>query len=303
MDLLGFKRIFRSGWQNFYQDRSLLVSTLSIMVVVLFLITVLFFSHRMTQNLVDELQHKMDISVYFKQDVSGKEIMKVKEDLDGMPEVKEVNYVSREQAMKDFKATFGGNETLMESLEVVGVNPFLASLNIEAFSKNQYRQIANYLEKDPYQDLIDHSNYNQTKETISKVFSISSAMKTGMLSLSIVLAFIAAMIAFNTIRLSITNRKREISIMRLVGAKTWFISGPFLVQGALIGVFAAIITAGLFSGGLFLLSSNIQGLLPNLNLFGLYASNFHWYFLLQLTAGVTLTVISSFIATRKYLGI
>lgn len=303
MNLLGLKRIFGSGWQNFYQDRSLLISTLSIMVVVLFLITVLFFSQQMTQSLVNELQQKMDVSVYFKPEASNDEIMEVKDDLDELPEVKEVNYVSQEEAMKDFEAAFGNNENLMKSLEVVGINPFFASLNIRAFSKDQYGKIADYLNKDSYQELIDHSNYNQTKETIAKVFSISSAMKTGMLFLSIVLASIAAMIAFNTIRLSIANREKEISIMRLVGAKTWFIRGPFLVQGALIGVFAALITAGLFSGGLFLLSSNVQSLLPNVNLFGLYASNFHLFFLLQLTAGVVLTALSSFIATRKYLEI
>ena len=303
MNSLNLKRIFKSGWQNFYQDRSLLVSTLSVMVVVLFLITLLLFSHLMTQNLVEELQHKMDISVYFKQDVSNDKIMEVKNNLSEMSKVKEVNYVSQEEAMESFKATFGDNENLMKSLEVVGVNPFLASLNIKAFNRKQYQKIADYLQKDSYQKLIDHSNYNQTKETISKVFSISSAVKTGMLSFSIVLAIIAALIAFNTIRLSILNREDEISIMRLVGAKSWFIRGPFLVQGALIGVVAAVITTVLFSGGLFLLSSSVQNLLPSVNLFSLYVSNFYLYFLVQLVVGVILTSFSSFVATRKYLQI
>jgi len=303
MNSLNLKRIFKSGWQNFYQDRSLLISTLSVMVVVLFLITLLLFSHLMTQNLVEELQHKMDISVYFKQDVSNDKIMEVKNNLSEMSKVKEVNYVSQEEAMESFKATFGDNENLMKSLEVVGVNPFLASLNIKAFNREQYQKIADYLQKDSYQKLIDHSNYNQTKETISKVFSISSAVKTGMLSFSIVLAIIAALIAFNTIRLSILNREDEISIMRLVGAKSWFIRGPFLVQGALIGVVAAVITTVLFSGGLFLLSSSVQNLLPSVNLFSLYVSNFYLYFLVQLVVGVVLTSFSSFVATRKYLQI
>ena len=301
MDLLHFKRIIRSGWQNFYQDRSLLASTLSIMVVVLFLISVLLFSQQMTQTLVGELQHKMDISVYFKQDVQSGEITQVKSDLKKLPEVKEVNYTSKEEAMESFKGTFNNNKSLMKSLEVVGVNPFLASLNIKAFGKEQYDKIANYLNKDSYQKLIDHTNYNQTKETISKVFSISSAVRTGMLSLSVVLAFIAALIAFNTIRLSIVNRKDEISIMKLVGAKSWFVRGPFLVQGALIGVFAAVITAVLFAGGLFLLSTNVQSLLPSVNLFAMFASNFYLFFLVQLTTGVVLTTLSSFVATRKYL--
>lgn len=279
----------------------MLTSTLSIMVVVLFLISVLFFSHQMTQSLVGELQQKMDISVYFKQDVSSNEIMKVKNDLKKMEEVKEVNYVSKKEAKKSFENTFNNNKSLMKSLEVVGMNPFLASLSVEAFSKNQYQKIADFLKKDSYQKLIDHSNYNQTKETISKVFSISSAVRMGMLSLSVILAFIAALIAFNTIRLSIVNREDEISIMRLVGAKSWFIRGPFLVQGALIGFFAAVITAALFSGSVFLLSSNVQSLLPGVNLFAMLASNFHWLFLTQVGAGVVLTTLSSFIATRKYL--
>lgn len=301
MNWLNIKRIFRSGWHNFYQDRGLLVSTLSIMVVVLFLVSMLFFSQQMTQAFVEGMQEKMDISVYFKNDVSSEEIMKVKDELSELPEVEEVSYTSQEDAMQSFKNTFGDNEELMESLEVVGVNPFLASLNIKAFSEEQYDTIATHLEQDSYQELIDHSNYSQTKETISKVFSISSATKTGMLTLSVILAFIAAMIAFNTIRLSIANRKQEISIMRLVGAKSWFIRGPFLVQGALIGLFAALITAGLFSGGLYLLSANIQGLLPEFNLFSLYASELPAYLLVQLVTGVVLTTISSFIATRKYL--
>lgn len=291
------------GWRNFQQDRSSLVSTLSIMVIVLLLISTLFFSRQMTHFLVNELQHKMNISVYFKSDTPSDKIMEVKQDVGNLPEVKQVDYVSKQQALEDFKSTFKGNETLMESLDVIGVNPFLASLNIETHQEEDYQKVADYLNESTYQEIIDHSNYNQTKEIISRVSSIGSATKAGMLSLSVVLALIAVLIAFNTVRLSIVNRSKEISIMRLVGAKSWFIRGPFLVQGALIGVAAVVIATGLFSGGLFLLSLKVQGLLPDLNLFLLYASNFSTYLLLQLGAGVVLAVGSSFIAIRKYLKI
>lgn len=299
--MINLKRVLKSGWNNFLKDKNSLISVVSIMVIVLGLVTTFFLSQKITNSLIAELRAKMDVSVYFKKETPEEEILKVKQELEKLPQVKKVEYVSKDEALRKFKERYKGNPSIMESLEIIGTNPLLASLNIRTFEAAQYKSISSFLGQESYKELVDHSNYHKTKEIINKIFSFTSGVNTGMFFLGLGLAFIAVLMSFNIIRLAIINRKKEISVMRLVGAKNWFIRGPFVVQGALIGISSALITSLLFAIGLFFLSSRIELILPGISLLGLFASNFWSILLIQLLVGVGLTVLSSLIATQKYL--
>ena len=194
----------------------------------------------------------------------------------------------------------------MASLAEVGGNPFLASLKIKASEASQYQAISNFLDQTlspTYKDLIEKVEYYQRKPVIEKIFSITSVISRVGVGFSIILAILAILIAFNTIRLAIYNSQEEIKIQRLVGASNWFIRGPFLVQGAISGFFAALICLLIFALICAIFSSKLEVLFPGLNLWTNFTSNFWILLLIQLAVGIGLGVISSTIAIRKYLRI
>jgi len=299
--LLNLKRIVKSGWENFIEDKNSLFSVLPIIVIALLLFTSLFLTQEATRFLVDEIRHKMNVSVYFKNDSPKEKVLEARDELKNLPEVKEVEYVSKEEALNRFKSEFEHRSRVMEALSIVGGNPLLASLNIETFEEAQYEAVDNFLNKSSFKDLIHHSNYHQSKEIIARVYSMTSAANTGLLGLGIILGVITVLVVFNTIKLSIVNKSDEISIMRLVGSKNWFIRGPFIVQGALIGLSGVLVTMLIFTLSLYYLSPAVQNIIPGLDLFTYFLNNFWIVASIQIVAGLGLTILSSLVATRKYL--
>ena len=295
------KRIFKSGWLSFSRDRGLAVATCLIMVMTISLATSLFLLKDVSQFLISAVQEKADISVYFKESASEEDVLKVKEEISEIPEVRSVNYVSKEEALESFVQRHKDDLVLMESLEEVGGNPFLAALNIKAFQASQYQAVANFFEAGTFENLIEKVDYYQRKPVIERIFALTSGVGKAGISLSIILAIVAILVAFNTIRLAILNQKEEIKVQRLVGASNWFIRGPFLVQGAISGTLAVIICLLIFTLICWFLSPKIEILFSGLNIWRYFTSNFFTIILIQLGTGIGLGVISSTIAIRKYL--
>lgn len=295
------KRIISAGWKIFSRNIGLSIATIFIMVLVISLASFLFLLNPASKILVSDIKEKVDISVYFKEDVLSEDILEVKSAISEIPEVKEVKYVSKEQALENFITKHRDDPTLMESLIEVGTNPFLASLNIKARQVSQYEQVANFLETGTFKNLIDEVDYHQRKPVIDKVFSTLAAINRTGISFSVILGIIAILVAFNTARMAIYNSKEEISIMRLVGASNWFIRGPFLIQGAVIGFIAALITVLVTFGVSYGFDSKIMTIAPEISIFNLFIGNFWTLFLIQLATGIGLGIISSLIAVRKYL--
>lgn len=279
------------------------MATILIMVVVISLATLLFLLNPASKILISGLQEKVDISVYFGEDVLPEDIWEVESEISRIPEVKGVEYVSREQALEKFIERHRDDPVLMESLTEVGYNPFLASLNIKAWQVSQYEQVTNFLETGPFRNLIDKVDYYQRKPVIEKVFSITSGINKVGIFFSIIFGAIAILVAFNTIRIAIYNSSEEISIMRLVGASNWFVRGPFLIQGAIVGFIATLITLIITFGICYGLDSKIRVIAPEISIFSLFLSNFWTLILIQLATGIGLGVLSSFVAIRKYLRI
>lgn len=300
--LTSIKRIFRSGWISFYRNSGLSIATIFIMILTIFLITSLFLFQKISQFLISEIQNKVDISVYFKENVPEKVILEIKEQLSQIPEVKEIEYIPQEEVLERFIEKHKENSTILEALNEVG-NPFLAHLNIKAFEASQYEVISDLLEKVRFKNFIQEVDYLPRKTIIEKIFSITSNINKFGIIMSLVLGIIAVLVAFNTIRLAIYNQREEIAIMRLVGASNWFIRGPFWVQGAISGCLAAIFTFLITFLCCYFFGEKIEAFYSGLNLFNYFSENLKSIILIQLIAGIGLGVISSSIAIRRYLEI
>lgn len=298
--LILLKRVIQSGCRNFSRNGGSAIATIFIIAMTISLVTSLFLLKDISRFLILSIQEKVDVSVYFKQEAQEEDILKVKEKITEISEIKEVEYVSKEEALKIFTERHQDNPVLIESLEEVGQNPFLASLNIKAFEASQYGAVTNFLENSNFENLIEKIDYHQRKPVIERIFSLTSGINKAGIGFSIVLGIIAILVVFNTIRLAIYNSKEEIKIQKLVGASNWFIRGPFLVQGVIAGFIAALICLSVFSLLTWGFSSKIEILFPGLNIFSLFIVNFWLIFLIQLVTGIGLGVISSLIAVRKY---
>ncbi|KPJ55276.1 hypothetical protein AMJ47_00125 [Parcubacteria bacterium DG_72] len=301
--MTSLKRVIKNGWSAFWRNIALSLATIFIMVTVLSLVTFLFFLNQLSDILISDVEKKVDVSVYFKEDVLEEDIVQVKAEVSKIAQVREVEYVSKEDAFNIFLERHKDDPVLIESLTEVGYNPFLASLNIKAKEASQYEEITTFLETGQFKDLIDKVDYYQRKPIIDKVYSLTSGINRIGILFSLVFGLIAVLVAFNTIRIAIHNSSEEISIMRLVGASNWFVRGPFLVQGIIVGLISTVIALLIAFGASWGIDSKINILIPNISTFSIFLNNILGLFLIQLCAGIGLGIISSLIAVRKYLKI
>ena len=251
--------------------------------------------------ILENLENKIDISVYFKLGTQEEQILNVKSQLEKLAEVENIDYTSQEEALITFKEKHKDNPVLLQSLDELDSNPLEASLNIKARETSQYVSINQFLESVHYKDIIDKVNYLQNKGVIEKLSKIIIDVKTGGLVLSLVLAIIVFLVTFNAIRLAIYSSREEITIMRLVGASNWFIRGPFIVEGLLYGIIATVITIIVLYPAFYFLSPKASGFLPVGDIFVYFKQNVFALFVLLLGVSLVLGVLSSYIAVRKYL--
>lgn len=293
----------KSGFVRAWRNRMVSVATVGVLILTLFSVSGLLIFNVVTNIVTQELQDKVDISAYFYSDASEDEILGVRQELVRFQEVKSVEYVSREEALAAFKETHKDNEVIQRSLEELGENPLEASLNIKVSQASQYAGIVGFLESGPFGSLIDKVNYRQKEDIIMKLDSITKSMKKSGVVLSLVLAFIAVLVTFNTIRLTMYAAKEEIGIMRLVGASNWFIRGPFIIEGMLYGVLASVIAIAILYPVILVISPKLTYFMPGTDILAYFKSNLFSIFLIQIGVGMFLGTVSSLVAIRKYLKI
>lgn len=305
------KRITKSGFVNFWRNGWVSLATVLIMVVTLFVIGSLIFDRAILMSALEEIQNKVDISIYFKTDANENDIMALKNSISKLGEVKEIIYISKDDAIKNFQERHKDNALIVQSLTELDENPLGAVINIKAKDPSQYEVIAKFLQAETDienpNSIIDKINYFQNKKIIDNLVKmINSSKKAGAIR-SIILMFISVLVIFNTIRMAIYTARDEISVMRLVGASSKNVSGPFMVEGIMYGVISSVITMALFYpliyyfGPVFLSGPLASFVFSSFNLFSYYLSNFISLFLILLSIGVFLGAFSSFIAVRRYL--
>jgi cell division transport system permease protein len=305
---LKITRVLKSGFFNFWRNGTVSLASVLVMIVTLSVIGMISFSGAILDTALSELRNKIDINVTFVPSASEEDILGIKHSLDSLPEVSLVTYVSREEALEAFKKRHENDQSILAALEELGENPLGAVLNVKARDPSQYASVADFLESgnvlsDAGVPIIDRVNYFQNKEAIDRLIKIIESADTLGFALTIIMAVISMLIAFNTIRLTIYISKDEIAVMRLVGASTGYIQGPFVVVGIIYGLVAAVITLLLFLPVTFYLGEATAGFFSGFNLFSYYLRNFLEIALIIIVSGVLIGALSSVLAIRKYLKI
>ncbi len=310
-----FKRIIRTGFINFWRNGFLSFSAVVVITLSLSVLGALIFSSAFGRALIKEIKNKVDINVYFTIEAQESDIFALRKTIESLPEVEKVEYVSRDQALSDFRDKWKDNALIIQGLEEIGSNPFPAVLNIKAKEPSQYAGIASFLDsKNSTQNgsgIVEKINYNQNKLNIERLGRIIYAIEKMGTVIAIIFVIVAIIIVFNTIRLIIFTAKDEISVMKLVGASNLYIRGPFVISGIMYGVFSGLLTLvilcafAFYSDILLVRLSGVQNIneVPLLaNVFSSYfISNFGQIFVLIMGFGIILGAISSYLAVRRYL--
>jgi cell division transport system permease protein len=300
-------RVIHYGFKNFWRNGLLSTATTAIVTLSLIVFAGLIFANATTTSIVNFLKDKIDVSVYFQLNTPEDEILNVQESLRLLPEVKAVEYLSAEQALQIFKERHKDEPDITQSLEQLNSNPFEASLDIKAYDPGKYAAIADYLNNPDLRQYVDKVNYFQNQKAIDNLAAIVKNVDRAGLLITIFLSLIAGLVVFNTIRLVIYSNRDEISIMRAVGASNAFVRGPYVVEGILIGLIAAIISlilillAFLISPFVYSTSASFDVSIPGFSITSFFYQNFFKLLLYQVLFGVLLTSISSFFAVRRYL--
>lgn len=303
MALASIFRIFKFAWQSFWRNIWLSIATITIIVLTFISINSLIVIKLVTDTAISVIKDKVDISLYFRPDVTESQVQEVQSYLTSLTQVKDISYISQSEALENFKRLHRQDSVIISSLDELDSNPIGATLQVQAKNIEDYPSIMEVLNNSRYSDLIIDKNFDNHELYISKIKNFSDNFNKIGLITSAIFLFIAALIVFNTIRVAIYTHRNEIAIMKLVGASNWFIRSPFLVEAIFYGIIACLIS--------------IAAVYPILNFIQPYVSNFflteqyniteqfNSYFWqiagLELTAIILLNIISSLIAVRRYL--
>lgn len=300
---INLNKVIDTGWTNFKRNSFLSVAATGMTALTLILFLGLLSLQFLSSQIITNLEEKIDVSAYFTQDATEDQILEVKKDLEGQPDVANVAYVSRDKALSEFKERHSQDELIQESLSELEFNPLAASLNIKAQNAFQYASIAQFLEGNRFRNVIEKIDFYENQAVIDRIHNITSGVKSWGLAGVLILAFIAILVTFNTVRLTIFNQKQEIEIMRLVGASNWQIRGPYLAEGGLYGLFAAFIALAVFYPVVYLVSDKIAIFVPGINFLDYFLAGVPQVVLMVAGLGVLLGVVSSSIAVGKHLKI
>jgi cell division transport system permease protein len=231
--------------QNFWRNKGLSMFAVSVMTVLLAMLGVaLVFGHSFNQALEYEQSRASTLSVFMSDNTPLYNVVNVEQRLATDPRVSAVNYVSKARALDRFRKDPGTTPDMIAGLE--GYNPLPSSLDVDVKNIKDMDAIANEVQS-PLLDRQGATNYR--RDVINNLILVRNFVTIAGLLLLGGLSAVAVFIIMMSIRTAVFVRRKEIEVMKLVGATDWFVRGPFLIEGMLAGLIASLVAIGLVAGG------------------------------------------------------
>ena len=291
----------KQAFQGFARNLSTTLGSIITIFLSLFIIGLFLVGAIVVDNIVKSVESEVSITAYVSDDAKQADIDSMEDFIKGLDGVSNVTFTTKEQALEDFR-NMSSNADIVDEL---GGNPLPASINVELSDPQKVQSVADQIEQsDLFKSIADEDNpadslkYGQ--RTVERLFSVTNYVRYIGIALIVLLVFISLVFINNTIRLAIMARRKEIAIMRLVGASNGFIRGPFLMEGALHAVIGALLAAGCLELLRRLALPRLQESLAFLPI-GIDGGTFLMIYLILLVAGLIIGLIGSAFAMRRYL--
>ncbi|HSX31795.1 MAG TPA: permease-like cell division protein FtsX [Candidatus Saccharimonadales bacterium] len=303
--VITFSRVVHTGMVNFARNAWLAIAAMAVMIITLTIVLFSIVTNATFANTIAQITDKIDVSVYLKEttnDSAGKNLAR---DLRTLPNVKSVTYLNKEEALDRYREQNANNPALLSAINETD-NPIPATIQIKPISLNKIQDIKDSLNKPAAKKLWEDVSYrDDRKSAIDKIAHATHILQQAGIVTVLIFAIISVLIIFNTIQMAIFNRRDELTIMRLLGAGTWYIRGPFVVETIIYGVLSALISIlimhALFVASSSTLQASSLGLLDISYAASYFRGHFWQLLTLQVVLGILIGAASSVIATKRYL--
>lgn len=245
----GFKNIWRNGWMSFASVSSVAITLLILSVF----LTIALNAVQMRQFVTDQLQ----ISVYLDTKITTAQGHIIEQEIQKIPGVKSVQYITKEQGLAHMQQVLGSQQVVLSQ---IGPNPLPDEIIVKSTDPKQTASIGHQIN-----DLPGVAEVKDGLAIVNKLYRVLDLVRNIGLVLVVALVITAMFLISNTIKVTIFSRRREIEIMKLVGATNWFIRWPFLVEGMVIGVMGALLPFAAVVAGYVYLFHFAAGVFPGLN--------------------------------------
>lgn len=246
---------FREVGQHFRRNWTTVLGAVDTIFLSLFIIGVFVLGSALINNMIGTVENEVTIQAFLSDDAADDQISAYADKVRGWDNVESVEIRSKEEALEQFQTQMSNRNASDAITALDGENPLPASLVIKLDDPQQVEATTTKIVDDSqFAQICDSkdnpsSDVNYGRETVEKLFSVTSYIRIGAVVLVALLTFVAFVFINNTIRLAISARRREIGIMRLVGASNGFIRGPFILEGTLEAILGALLAIGVLVAG------------------------------------------------------
>ena len=278
---------------------SIVTIFLSLLIIGIFLV-----GGNMVNNVIASVENEVSITAYVSDEASQSDIDKVMDWLESQESVASVGFTTKEQALENFSNSMTTNPEIIEQLD--GTNPLPASIDVSLADPQKVDEIAAAIEADEtFRSICDEpdnpaDSLKYGQKTVDRLFSVTKYVRYLGVALVLLLVFIALVFINNTIRLAIMARRKEIAIMRLVGASNGFIRGPFLMEGALHALIGSLLAVGVLQVLRMYGIPKLQSALSFLSL-DVSGNTYIMIYIVLVVAGLVIGLLGSAFAMRRYL--
>lgn len=279
---------------NLRRNLLLTLAAISTVAISLLLLGVVMVGGQVLQRMVSSWEGKVELNVFLRDEITPEQKKELEEELSGMPEIRRVYFESKERAYQEYRRMFQDTPAIIENVDP---DALPASFRIKLHDPNTAETVAARLRGRPG---VDVNGVTFGGETMKRLLKFTGVIKT-ILVVGIALTLMAAVLLIaNTIRLGIYARRKEIGIMKLVGATNWFIRVPFIFEGMFQAALGAIVAAAIIYAGKLFGLDKIQQAISFLPM-TVGSATIMRIFLVLLGVGVVIGAMGSSLALRRFL--
>ncbi|EKD76408.1 MAG: cell division protein [uncultured bacterium] len=301
--LVSLYRTTKYATTHFWRNLWISLVTIFILTLTLFIVSFVATLNLVANQAIESIQEKIDIDFYFKQTVKENDVLEAKIFLESSPEVKQVRYISKAEALQSFTAEHSADQNIQDALAALDDNPLPATLSVQAYELNQYESIVDQFEASQYAVLVEQKNFSDHQLVIDRLSLLSKRAYQGGIIVSIIFVLVSIIMMYNTIRIAIYSHREELGIMKLVGATNWFIRAPFILESLLYALLASVVSLVLLAALVFSLAPYVNGFFTGYNFsLNLFFINNLWLIVIgQILFSSILAIGSSMLSIGKYL--
>ena len=286
---------FREALTSLSRNRLLTLATVSTVAICILILGAAVLMTINAGNFMNRLESDVAIMVYLDDSLSEEEQNEIEKDIKGMEGVQSIQFISKQEALKNLQEQFSGKDYDLE--ETIGKNPLPDSFEVKAVQPEDVKKIAQSIENMPG---VDKVNYGQG--VVERLFSVTRWVRIVGIGLIILLALAAVFLIATTIRLAVFARRKEIYLMKLVGATNWFVRWPFFIEGVLLGSLGALLAILLLVLGYSSLLDNLHTTMFFVPLVSSFRLLINVYISLFLT-GAILGVFGTWFSLNRFLDV